>query len=411
MAKLIPHIASEIGPLRAVMVHRPGIEIARITPENKEALLFDDLLWLERAQQEHDRFAEMLRNRGAEVLYFEEMLCDVLADEGVRGFLIDSVLAPARVGPRAAETMRAALRDRPVGEIRDILIGGLLESELEAWGVDHLFADLVADRFHYVLRPLPNLLFMRDNSAWIGDGIVRSVLARPARQPESTLVRAVYDHHPRFAEVDAPTWFGDGEDERFPASIEGGDVLVLSESTVMIGLGERTTPAAVELLARNLFERSAVERVIVVHLRKERAVMHLDTVFTMVDESTFNVFPGMLEGIDVHVIRPGKARPLEVEPCDGFVSALRKALDRDDLEFVPTGGDAIGRLREQWDDGNNTFAIAPGVVIAYERNQETNRRLRDHGIEVLELDASELGRGRGGSRCMTQPILRDPVSR
>ncbi len=410
MDRLTPHIGSEIGPLRSVMVHRPGIEIARITPENKEALLFDDLLWLERAQEEHDRFADMLRSRGAEVVYFEELLCDVMEDEHVRDALIDNVFSPARVGLRVAETMRPALRERPVEQIRDILIGGLLESELREWGVDHLFADLVADRFHYVLRPLPNLLFMRDNAAWIGNGLMLSVLATPARQPESTLVRAVYEHHPRFAGSDLPVLFGDGPDERFPASIEGGDVLVLSETTVMVGLGERTSPAAVELLARNLFERSTVERVIVVHLRKERAVMHLDTVLTMVDENKFNVFPGMLEGVDVHVIRPGVVRSLEIETCEGLTSALRVALGRDDLEFVPTGGDAIGRLREQWDDGNNTFAIAPGVVIAYQRNQETNRRLRDSGIEVLELDASELGRGRGGSRCMTQPLLRDPLS-
>jgi arginine deiminase len=404
-----PFIGSEIGQLRTVMVHRPGIEIARITPENKEALLFDDLLWLERAQEEHDVFAEMLRSRGAEVLLFEDLLCDVLEDELVSSSLIDSVLNPARVGPRVADTMRAALRERPVEQIRDILIGGLLESELEEWGVDHLFADLVADRFHYVLRPLPNFLFMRDNAAWIENGLIRMVLATPARQAESTLVRAVYDHHPVFSGIEAPVWFGDGPDERFPASIEGGDLLVLSETTVMIGLGERTSPAAVELLATNLFERSSVKRVIVVHLRKERAVMHLDTVFTMVDENKFNVFPGILDGVDVHVIRPGVIRPLEIEACSGVASALCAALDRDDLVFIPTGGDAVGRLREQWDDGNNTFAVAPGVVVAYRRNQETNRRLRDHGIEVLELDASELGRGRGGSRCMTQPILRDPM--
>jgi arginine deiminase len=290
--------------------------------------------------------------------------------------------------------------------VRDVLIGGLLESELEAWGIDPLYADLVADRFHYVLRPLPNLLFMRDNAAWIGGGLVRSVLAMPARSLESTFIGAIYEHHPRFRDVEFPVWYGENEGDVFPGSIEGGDVLVLSESTIMVGLGERTAPAAVEILARRLFDESPVERIIVVHLRQAREVMHLDTVFTMVDENKFNVFPGLLEGAGSHVIRRGTHRPLAVEPFDGLPEALRFSLDRDDLEFIPTGGDAIGRLREQWDDGNNTLAVAPGVVIAYERNQETNRRLRDHGIEVLDLDASELGRGRGGSRCMTQPVLR-----
>ena len=401
-----PYVGSEVTPLRTVMVHRPGIEIGRITPDNKEALLFDDLLWLERAQEEHDDFVEILRGHGVEVLYFEELLGDCLQDEHLRDDLIDVVFTAARCGPRVAELMRAALREAPIQLVRNVLIGGLLESELEELGIDHLFADLVADRFHYVLRPLPNLLFMRDNAAWVGPGLVRSVLATPARALESRFIETIYRHHPRFRGAGFPTWFGEHGEDRFPATIEGGDVLVLDETTAMIGLGERTAPAAMEILARRLFASSSIEQIVVVHLRRERAVMHLDTVFTMVDENKFNVFPGVLEGMDVHIVRPGTMRPLDVEPCNGLAGALHTALDRDDLVFIPTGGDAIGRLREQWDDGNNTLALAPGVVVAYQRNQETNRRLRDHGIDVVELDASELGRGRGGSRCMTQPILR-----
>jgi arginine deiminase len=403
-------VSSEIGRLRTVLVHRPGIEIARITPENREALLFDDLLWLERAQEEHDRFVAMMRGRGIEVLYFEELLADVLAAPGVRAELIDDVLTPAQCGPRVSERLGAALRDAPTEQVVDVLLGGVLESELEAWGVDHLFADLVADRFHYVVRPLPNLLFMRDNAAWINGGLSLNVLATPARARESLYMRAIYRHHPRFAEARFPIWYGNGAHHHYPASIEGGDVLVLSPKVVMVGLGERTAPAAVELLARRLFEEGTVERVLVVHLRHDRSVMHLDTVFTMVDVDKFNVFPGLLDHVDVHSLVPAAAGTVKVEQHAGLVAAMEEALGRTNLTMIPTGGDAIGRLREQWDDGNNTLALEPGVVVAYQRNQETNRRLRDHGVEVLELDASELCRGRGGSRCMTQPLLRDPVT-
>ncbi len=402
-------VGSEIGRLRTVMVHRPGIEIARITPENKEALLFDDLLWMDRAQEEHDRFAQMMRDRGVEVVYFEQLLSDVLQIPEVRNELIDDVFTPGSCGPRVAEQLSAALREATTGQLVDVLLGGLLEQELEAWGVDHLFADLVADRFHYVLRPLPNLLFMRDNAAWINRGLSLNTLATPARARESRYMRAIYRHHPRFADTPFEVWFGNRPEDHYPASIEGGDVLVLAPHVVMIGLGERTAPAAAEILARRLFAEGTVERVIVVHLLHERAVMHLDTVFTMVDRATFNVFPGLLGNVDVHTLRPGADGAVDVAHHRGLEPALAEALGESALEFIPTGGDAIGRLREQWDDGNNTLALEPGVVVAYQRNQETNRRLREHGIEVLELDASELCRGRGGSRCMTQPILRDPI--
>ena len=405
-----PLVSSEIGRLRSVLVHRPGIEVARITPDNKEALLFDDLLWLERAQEEHDQFVELMVGRGVEVVYFDRLLADVLENADVRAQLVDEVITPAQCGPRVADRLRAALREVSVGRVVDVLVGGILESELEEqWGIDHLFADLITDWFHYVLRPLPNLLFMRDNAAWINDGLSLSVLAWPARVRESRYMQAIYRHHPRFKDVDFPLWYGEKPDDAYPASIEGGDVLVLTAETVVIGVGERTVPAAVEILARRLFAGGLVKRVVVVHQRRERAVMHLDTVFTMVDVDKFNVFPGVLEKVDVHMMMPASQGGIDVVSEDGLLPALRSALGREDLTVVPTGGDAIGRLREQWDDGNNTLALAPGVVVAYERNQETNRRLREAGVEVLELSASELCRGRGGSRCMTQPLLRDPI--
>lgn len=403
------NVSSEIGPLRTVIVHRPGIAIARLTPDNKEALLFDDLLWVERAQEEHDAFVALLKGRDVEVLYFEDLLSDVLDHAEARAELIERVFTHAQSGPRVAERLGAALQDAPTADVIEVLVGGILESELEQWGVDPLFADLVADRFHYVLRPLPNLLFMRDNAAWINNGLSLNVLGTPARARESVYMAAIYRDHPRFSDETFPIWYGADPRDVYPASIEGGDVLVLSEDAIVVGLSERTTPAALEILARRLLAEGVVKRIIVVHLRRHRSVMHLDTVFTMIDVDKFNVFPGLLDAVHVHTLTPGPGSTLNVEHGHDLVAALRSALDRDDLDMIPTGGDAIGRLREQWDDGNNTLAIEPGVVVAYARNRETNRRLRDSGVEVLELDASELCRGRGGSRCMTQPVLRGPV--
>ncbi|MGI9611240.1 MAG: arginine deiminase family protein, partial [Acidimicrobiia bacterium] len=350
----------------------------------------------------------MMEERGVEVLYATSLLREVLADPDVRAGLVGDVFSPAQCGPRVAEAMAEALADAPTEAVVDVLVGGLLESELEGWGVDPLFADLVADRFHYVLRPLPNLLFMRDNAAWVNDGLSLSVLATPARERESRYMRAIYRNHPRFTSTSYPVFYGLEDEDAYPASLEGGDVLVLSPSTVVVGLGERTAPAAVEILARRLFAAGTVQRVIVIHLRHHRSVMHLDTVFTMVDVDKFNVFPGLLETVEVHTLTPSTYGGITVDRAGSLEAALGDSLGLEQVRFVPTGGDAIGRLREQWDDGNNTLTLEPGVVVAYARNVETNRRLRQAGIEVLELDASELCRGRGGSRCMTQPVARAP---
>ncbi len=403
----MPTINSEIGRLRTVLLHRPGVELARLTPENKERLLFDDILWLERAQEEHDRMADILRSRGVEVLYLRDLLAETLVDDDVRGMVIDRVVTPAITGKRVSDHMRQALRECEIEALLDVLFGGVLATELPGWGIDELFAVLAADRHDTVIRPLPNMMFMRDNAAWIGTGLMFAILAWPVRRPESLLMSAVYRNHPRFRDVEFPVWYGDREFDVFPATVEGGDVLVIGNRTVLVGSGERTTPAAIEALARRLFESEQFDRMIVARFPRDRSFMHLDTVFTMVDHDAVNMFPEIVDQMDVHTVRPGGGG-LKVTDEPGLLPALKAALDRD-LRVVTTGGDAIGQVREQWDDGNNTLAIAPGVVIAYARNRETNRRLRDNGIEVLELDASELCRGRGGSRCLTQPVERDVV--
>jgi arginine deiminase len=404
----MPSVTSEIGRLRTVLLHRPGIELARLTPQNKEALLFDDILWLERAQEEHDRLAEILRGRGVEVLYIRDLLAETLADEAARGELIDQVVTPAITGRRLADHLRAELRTCEMDRLLDVLFGGVLRNELPEWGIDPVFAGLASDSHRAVIRPIPNMMFMRDNAAWLQQGLMFGVLAWPARRPESLVMSAVYRHHPRFEGGRFPVWYGEREFDIYPASIEGGDVLVIDDRTVLIGSGERTTPAAAEALTRRLFEADAVDRVVVAHFPEARSFMHLDTVFTMIDHDALNVFPHVLDDMEVYVVTPGGGGRLEVESRPGLVEALEEVLGRS-LRVVTTGDDAVGSMREQWDDGNNTMAVEPGVVVAYARNTETNKRLREHGIEVLELDASELCRGRGGSRCLTQPIERDPV--
>ena len=399
-ALVVPWIDSEVEPLRRVLLHRPGRELTRLTPSNKDALLFDELPWVERAQEEHDEFASLLRSRGTEVHYLADLLADVLEDPAARADLLSRSLATAELAPTLEHELGDWLGSLPSEALVEWLIGGITFSELPV-GAETLSARIARDE-DFVLPPLPNQLFTRDSSVWIGDSVRVSSMAHPARRREALHLDAIYRHHPLFAATAEPAPGVEAE-----ISIEGGDILVVGNGCILVGVGDRTRAAAVEQLAGDLFLRGAAREVVAVQLPVTRAVMHLDTVLTMVDHDAFTRYPAVANGAGAYRLRPGRSSTLQVEKLPDLFTALAEALEVPRVRVIATGGDAAAAEREQWDDGNNVLAIAPGVVMGYERNVATNRRLTEAGIEVLTIPGSELGRGRGGARCMSCPIERE----
>jgi len=410
-------VDSEVGRLRQVILHRPGLELKRLTPENAADLLFDDVLWVSEAQAEHDVFASVLRERGIEVHYYRDLLAQTLAIGEARGYVMDRVFDPRLHGPLAVDALRGALEDLDAESLAEFLIGGITKREiLELAPEPRSIAFHSLDMDGFVLAPLPNVLYQRDNSCWIYGGVSINAMRRRARRPETILGEALYRWHPMFARGGFEVWLHGAQSA--PATIEGGDILVLGNGAVLAGMSERSQPQAIEMLAHRLFSAGAANRLVAINMPKARAFMHLDTVLTMIDTTTFVRYPDLdprslrtwlITPADPEEVSEHDTGGLHVEPRDDLFVTIADALGVEKVVVLAADEDSRAAEREQWDDANNFLAVAPGVVIGYERNTVTNRMLEQHGIKVLPIPGSELGRARGGSRCMTCPIQRDGI--
>ncbi|GEA52521.1 arginine deiminase [Vibrio inusitatus NBRC 102082] len=406
MSKL--YVGSEVGQLRRVLLNRPERALTHLTPSNCQDLLFDDVLAVEAAGKEHDVFAEALRDQDVDVLLLHDLLADTLAIPEAKQWLLQNQISDYRYGPTFASELREHLADMDNDHLATVLTGGLAYSELSITSASIL--PKMHKALDFVIDPLPNHLFTRDTSCWIYGGVSLNPMMKKARKRETNHLRAIYRWHPTFAKQNFENYLGNENEHYDNTNIEGGDVLVIGRGSVLIGMSERTTPQGVENLAHRLFETGQATQVIALRLPKTRSCMHLDTVMTQLNIDTFSIYPEVINSsLETWILTPSEKGRVHAVQADSYASAIKDALGLQELKIVTTGGNSYEAEREQWNDANNVLTVKPGVVIGYERNVYTNEKYEQAGIKVISIPGNELGRGRGGARCMSCPIERDAV--
>ncbi|HAR5801405.1 TPA: arginine deiminase [Staphylococcus pseudintermedius] len=404
-------VNSEIGTLKTVLLKRPGKELENLVPDHLSGLLFDDIPYLKVAQEEHDKFAQVLRDEGVEVVYLEQLAAEAIADKAVREQFIDDILAESQKTVLGHEKeIKALFKNLSDQELVDKIMAGVRKEEIQL-EMNHL-VEYMDDRYPFYLDPMPNLYFTRDPQASIGRGMTINRMYWRARRRESIFMTYILAHHPRFKDADVPVWL----DRNCPFNIEGGDELILSKEVLAIGISERTSAQAIERLARQILfdDQSTFTKVLAIEIPNSRSFMHLDTVFTMIDYDKFTMHAAIFKEenqMNIFTIEKDETKQdIRISHSSQLKQTLEDALHVDNIQFIPTGnGDAIDGAREQWNDGSNTFTIRPGVVVTYDRNYVSNQLLREHGVKVIEITGSELVRGRGGPRCMSQPLYREDI--